>query len=117
MRISDWSSDVCSSDLPRATIIGTLATGLLYLIVCSAIALMLPAAEVATSEAPFSLFVETYWGHGPAVWIAAFAAVSALGALNGWTLIPAEQPARRAGQHRQPAVRPWRTLRARTSAV
>src|SRR3546814_2768042 len=72
MRISDWSSDVCSSDLPRATIIGTLATGLLYLIVCSAIALMLPAAEVATSEAPFSLFVATYWGHGPAVWIAAF---------------------------------------------
>src|SRR3546814_18153371 len=55
---------------------------------------MLPAAEVATSEAPFSLFVETYWGHGPAVWIAAFAAVSALGALNGWTLIQAEHPAR-----------------------
>src|SRR3546814_16734751 len=64
---------------------------------------MLPAAEVATSEAPFSLFVETYWGHGPAVWIAAFAAVSALGALNGWTLIQAEQPARLAEQGLLPA--------------
>src|SRR3546814_2543120 len=64
---------------------------------------MLPAAEVATSEAPFSLFVETYWGHGPAVWIAAFAAVSALGALNGWTLIKAEQPARLAEQGLLPA--------------
>lgn len=84
--------------IPRATIIGTLATGLLYLIVCSAIALMLPAAAVATSEAPFALFAETYWGHGPAMWIAAFAAVSALGALNGWTLIQAEQPARLAEQ-------------------
>ena len=89
--------------IPRATIIGTLATGLLYLIVCSAIALMLPAAAVATSEAPFALFAETYWGHGPAVWIAAFAAVSALGALNGWTLIQAEQPARLAEQGLLPA--------------
>ena len=92
-----------TTNIPRATIIGTLATGILYLIVCSAIALMLPAAEVATSEAPFSLFVETYWGHGPAVWIAAFAAVSALGALNGWTLIQAEQPARLAEQGLLPA--------------
>lgn len=89
--------------IPRATIIGTLATGLLYLIVCSAIALMLPAVEVARSDAPFALFVETYWGHGPAMWIAAFAAVSALGALNGWTLIQAEQPARLAQQGLLPA--------------
>jgi APA family basic amino acid/polyamine antiporter len=89
--------------IPRATMIGTLATGLLYLIVCSAIALMLPAAEVAKSEAPFALFAETYWGHGPAMWIAAFAAVSALGALNGWTLIQAEQPARMAQQGLLPA--------------
>lgn len=89
--------------IPRATIIGTLATGLLYLIVCSAIALMLPAAMVAKSNAPFSLFVETYWGHDAAVWIAAFAAISALGALNGWTLIQAEQPARLAEQGLLPA--------------
>jgi APA family basic amino acid/polyamine antiporter len=89
--------------IPRATIIGTLATGLLYLIVCSAIALMLPGAAVAASQAPFALFAETYWGHGPAVWIAAFAAVSALGALNGWTLIQAEQPARLADQGLLPA--------------
>lgn len=89
--------------IPRATIIGTLATGILYLVVCSAIALMLPAAEVAKSEAPFALFAETYWGHGPALWIAAFAAVSALGALNGWTLIQAEQPARLAQQGLLPA--------------
>src|SRR3546814_17656079 len=71
---------------------------------------MLPAAEVATSEAPFSLFVETYWGHGPAVWIAAFAAVSALGALTAWTLIQAEQPDPLAAQGLLPAwfARPTR---------
>ena len=37
------------------------------------------------------------------MWIAAFAAVSALGALNGWTLIQAEQPARLAEQGLLPA--------------
>ncbi|MGQ3101078.1 MAG: amino acid permease [Sphingopyxis solisilvae] len=90
-------------NIPRATMIGTLATGVIYLVVCSAIALMLPPAAVAASEAPFSLFVETYWGPGPGAWIAAFAAISALGALNGWTLIQAEQPARLAERGLLPA--------------
>ena len=89
--------------IPRATIIGTLATGILYLIVCSAVALMLPADEVATSDAPFALFAETYWGHGPALFIAAFAAISAIGALNGFTLIQAELPATLARQGLFPA--------------
>lgn len=84
--------------IPRATIIGTLTTGILYLIVCSAVALMLPADEVAKSDAPFALFAETYWGHGPALLIAAFAAISAIGALNGFTLIQAELPATLARQ-------------------
>lgn len=89
--------------IPRATIIGTLTTGILYLIVCSAVALMLPADKVATSDAPFALFAETYWGHGPALFIAAFAAISAIGALNGFTLIQAELPATLARQGLFPA--------------
>jgi basic amino acid/polyamine antiporter, APA family len=79
--------------IPRATMIGTLATGLLYLCVCSAIALMLPVDALTKSPAPFALFVETYWSHGAAQWIAAFAAVSAIGALGGWTLLQGELPA------------------------
>src|SRR3546814_18565663 len=59
---------------------------------------MLPAEAVAASGSPFSLFVETYWSHEPALLVAAFAAVSALGTLNGWTLIPAELPATLARQ-------------------
>lgn len=89
--------------IPRATMIGTLATGLLYLIVCSAIILMLPADAVAKSNAPFSLFVETWWSHEPALFVAAFAAVSALGTLNGWTLVQAELPAALARQGLLPA--------------
>src|SRR3546814_19587462 len=59
---------------------------------------MLPAEAVAASGSPFSLFVETYWSHEPALLVAAFAAVSALGTLNGWTLIQAELPATLARQ-------------------
>ncbi len=79
--------------IPRATMTGTLATGILYLIVCSGIALMLPVAAVAHSDAPFAVFVETYWAREPALLIAAFAAISAIGALNGWSLMQAELPA------------------------
>lgn len=79
--------------IPRATMAGTLATGVLYLIVCSGIALMLPASAIAHSDAPFAVFVEHFWAKGPALLIAAFAAVSAVGALNGWCLIQGEVPA------------------------
>lgn len=78
--------------IPRATLIGTLAVGLLYLLACSAVALLLPAAEAAGSNAPFADFIGRYWGEGPASLVALFAAISALGALNGWVLIQGEMP-------------------------
>ena len=76
----------------RATLAGTVVTGVLYLIVCSAIVLLLPASAVVASPAPFALFVATFWGHGAAVGVAAFAAIAAIGALNGWVLIQGEVP-------------------------
>jgi basic amino acid/polyamine antiporter, APA family len=79
-------------NVPRATMIGAGLTGLFYLIVCSGIALMLPASQVTGSNAPFALFVSAYWGSGPAAWIAVFAAISALGAVNGWVLVQGEVP-------------------------
>ena len=78
----------------RATLLGTGGAGLLYIVVCSAVVLMLPAALTAASPAPFADFVETYGGNSNAGFvIAAFAAISALGALNGWVLCQAELPA------------------------
>ncbi len=79
--------------IPAATMAGTVATGALYLIVCSGIALMLPASAITGSPAPFAVFVETYWAHGPALWIALFAAISAIGALNGWAMMQGVLPA------------------------
>jgi basic amino acid/polyamine antiporter, APA family len=79
-------------NVPRATFIGALLAGIIYLIVCSGITLMLPSDKVAASNAPFELFVATFWSPGPASLVALFAAISAIGAVNGWTLVQGELP-------------------------
>jgi APA family basic amino acid/polyamine antiporter len=76
--------------VPRATLWGTAIAGVLYLVVSSAIALMLPLAIASSSPAPFATFIERFWSAGPASVIAVFAIVSCVGALNGWTLIQGE---------------------------
>lgn len=76
----------------RASMVGTALTGLFYILVCSAIVLMLPTKAVAEAAAPFALFVGTFWGSAASNAIAAFAAIAAIGALNGWVLIQGEVP-------------------------
>lgn len=76
--------------IPRATMIGTLLVGLLYILVCSAVTLMLPATQVAQSNAPFADFIARYWGPTPALFVALFVAIAAIGALNGWVLMQGE---------------------------
>ncbi|MDQ4088318.1 MAG: amino acid permease [Pseudomonadota bacterium] len=78
--------------VPRATLIGTALTGALYLVACTAVAMLLPLATASASDAPFSDFARLYLGQEAALAIAGFAAVSAIGALNGWTLIQGELP-------------------------
>ena len=79
--------------IARATLFGTAGAGLIYIFVCSAVVLMLPAAITAASPAPFAEFVETYGGANAGTVIAAVGAISALGALNGWIMCQAELPA------------------------
>jgi APA family basic amino acid/polyamine antiporter len=76
--------------VPRATLYGTAITGLIYLLACSAVTLLLPAGDVAQSHAPFALFFSTFVSPGLGPVIAVFAAVAALGALNGFTLLQGE---------------------------
>jgi basic amino acid/polyamine antiporter, APA family len=90
-------------NVPRATFIGALLAGIIYLIVCSGITLMLPADKVAASNAPFELFVATFWSPGPASLVALFAAISAIGAVNGWTLVQGELPLEMAKRRMLPA--------------
>ena len=78
--------------IPRATMFGTSATGIVYLVACSAIILMMPPAQIAASNAPFADFADRWGGGNSGHWLAAFAAISCFGALNGWILLQAEIP-------------------------
>jgi APA family basic amino acid/polyamine antiporter len=76
----------------RATMFGVSLTGLLYLLVSTGIAFALPVDVVSGANAPMALFVETFWGPAAGMAIAAFAAIAAIGCLNGWVLIQGELP-------------------------
>lgn len=78
--------------IPRATMIGTLAVGLIYLAASSAVFLLLPADVAANSPAPFADLVGSFWGPAAATLVVFFAAISCLGALNGWVLLQGEVP-------------------------
>lgn len=78
--------------IPRATLIGTLTVGLIYLAASSAVTLLLPADVAAKSPAPFADMVGSYWGPVAAAFVVFFAAISCLGALNGWILLQGEVP-------------------------
>ena len=78
--------------IPRATMLGTAATGVIYLFVCSAVTLLSDPAATAKSEAPIADFVATLLGPGSGLIVALFAAISAFGALNGWVMLQGEMP-------------------------
>jgi APA family basic amino acid/polyamine antiporter len=76
----------------RATLWGAGFTGLFYVIISNGIVFALPPAEVAAADAPITLFVESFWGRGAGLIVAAFASISAIGCLNGWVLMQGELP-------------------------
>lgn len=78
--------------VPRATLIGTLLVGIVYVLVSTPVALLLPAVEAAASDAPLADFVARFWTPGLAMLVGLLAAVSAIGALNGWVLLQGELP-------------------------
>lgn len=81
-----------SRTIPIATMLGTLLTGLICLALCSAVILMLPARQLAASQAPLADFIAYYWGGNAGMVLAAFAALSGFGALSGWLLLQGELP-------------------------
>ena len=78
--------------IPRATLLGTAIAAALYIACTTAVMGLLPASELAHSQAPFADAGRLLWG-GWAGWlIAGAAAISCFGALNGWTLIAGQFP-------------------------
>jgi basic amino acid/polyamine antiporter, APA family len=80
-------------NIPRATILGTLAAALVYLLSLVTVFGTVPNPELASSTAPFATAATNMTG---ASWVGALVAIvvviSGFGALNGWTMLSAEMP-------------------------
>jgi APA family basic amino acid/polyamine antiporter len=80
-------------NIPRATIFGTLATAVVYMLSLTAVFGILSTSQLGTATAPFSdaanaIFGGTWAGNVMAILVI----ISGFGALNGWTMICAEMP-------------------------
>jgi APA family basic amino acid/polyamine antiporter len=78
--------------IPLATVFGTAGTALVCAVACTVVQTVIPASQLATSKAPFADAALQFWGGGAATLVAVFAAISVLGALNGWILLQGELP-------------------------
>jgi basic amino acid/polyamine antiporter, APA family len=80
--------------IPRATILGTVATTLLYVVALVAIVGVMSQVALSASQAPFADAANVMWG-GTFLgltwgkWIALVAIAATLGALNGWIMLTA----------------------------
>lgn len=73
--------------IPRATMLGTIITTLIYILGTVVVMGMIPSNLLSNSPAPFAdamAIITNEWGRNL---VAAGAAISAFGALNGWILI------------------------------
>jgi basic amino acid/polyamine antiporter, APA family len=85
-------------NIPRATMLGTFATAVVYVLSLTAVFGIVSNQVLQDSTAPFStavnlMFGGTFWGYVMALVVI----TSGIGALNGWTLVAAEVP--RAAAH------------------
>jgi len=76
----------------RASMLGTAASAILYVLVSAAIMGLVPHHALVNNTAPFVTAFQSIFTHG--AWagklVAALAVASGIGALNGWTLVTAE---------------------------
>lgn len=80
-------------NIPRATIFGTLATAVVYMVSLTVMFGVVPNSELQQATAPFSDAVNLMFGGTWAGKVMAIVVIiSGLGALNGWTMICAEMP-------------------------
>jgi basic amino acid/polyamine antiporter, APA family len=78
--------------IPRATLVGTGLAGIIYIISTVGVMSVLEPATLGQSAAPFADAARTLGGQWAAAAVAAGAAVSCFGALNGWILLAGQLP-------------------------
>ena len=78
--------------VPRATMLGTVITTLIYVSATVVLFGLVPAEELRNSPSPFAEASHIIGGGYSGYIVAAGAAIAALGALNGWILISGQIP-------------------------
>ena len=78
--------------IPRATVIGTVVAAFVYISGTVAVMGILPPSVLTDSTAPFADAASSVWGPWAAGAIAAGAAFSCFGALNGWIMLQGQLP-------------------------
>ena len=90
--------------IPRATILGTVLTAAVYILGTFAVMGIIPPESLAESTAPFADAAGEIFGAWGAYVVAAGAAVSCFGALNGWILLQGQVPMATAGDGLFPGI-------------
>jgi basic amino acid/polyamine antiporter, APA family len=78
--------------VPRATLLGTAIAILVTIAACGAVMRLVPAEKLASSAAPFAEAMRLLLGDAAGQVVSVLAAVTCLGALNGWVLMLGQLP-------------------------
>ncbi len=78
--------------IPRATMLGTIIVTIVYILSTIVLFGILPVDVLANSAAPFAEAGEVIGGKYAGYFVAAGAAISGMGCLNGWILMSAQLP-------------------------
>ncbi|MEU8245722.1 amino acid permease [Nonomuraea sp. NPDC048916] len=78
--------------IPRATVIGTIASAAVYILGTVAVFAAVPRSLLTESTAPFADAAEAMFGGWAGTVVAIGAIVSAFGALNGWIMLQGQVP-------------------------
>lgn len=79
-------------NIPRATIIGTVITAVVYILSTTAVMGIMNIQSLKTSTAPYADAATMMFGHWGGLIVALGAVISCFGALNGWTLLQGQVP-------------------------
>jgi APA family basic amino acid/polyamine antiporter len=78
--------------IPRATIVGTVLTAIIYIVSTVGVMSLVPTETLSSSTAPFADGARRLMGDAAGGLVAIGAAISCLGALNGWVLVCGHLP-------------------------
>lgn len=91
-------------NIPRATILGVVIAAVVYILSSIAVMGVIPLTELAHSSAPYADAAYVMFGPIGSTLVAIGAAISCLGALNGWILLQGQIPLAAAQDKLFPAI-------------